>query len=240
VHRLDIFDRRGQSGADRPDRLISYDQFHVLGIVRQRTRQLGRDHGDGLTGFPFFAGFTDTDDRGQAGTDGGFGLRLHRSITLTMIRAALRMAQDDIARPGITQHVRGQIAGMGTALERVTVLPAHGDGGPVAGFCSQRQQGCRGTDQNLAGRVARNAGNLAKEGQIACQAVHFPVSGNQCSAWHIPSLMPQTIPVSSARISRDRRREQESRCDIAVRPRPMLASLNPRRYLPRTIIHKAP
>ncbi len=63
---LDIFGRRGQAGANRPDRLVGHHQIVGPRVIRQRDVELPAADVEGMTGIALALGFADADDRGEA------------------------------------------------------------------------------------------------------------------------------------------------------------------------------
>ena len=92
---LDILRRRGQPGADRPDRLIGHHQITGRRAVRQRALELGAADIERLAGIALLAGLADADDRDEPGPPDRLGLGAHQRVALAMIGAPLGMADDD-------------------------------------------------------------------------------------------------------------------------------------------------
>ena len=101
---LNIFGRRGQAGADRPNRLIGHHQIVGPRAVRQRDVELPAADVEGMTGIALALGFADADDRGEAGAPDRLRLLPNQHVGLAVVGAALGVADNDDARPGIRQH----------------------------------------------------------------------------------------------------------------------------------------
>ena len=176
----DLVIGRGAPGADGPDRLIGDDGIGGGRGIGYRTGKLGRDHVERLAAVALGLGLADADHRDQPGTVGGPGLGGDLRIGLSMVGAALGMAEDDMARARIAQHGGADIAGMGAGILRVAILPADGDLARM-GDSRRDQRGGR-ADQHVAAIVAR--GNRVKLCQCGGQAVHLPVSGGEFLRGH--------------------------------------------------------
>ena len=100
-----------------------------------------------------------------------------------MIRPALRMADNDMAAPGVPEHGGADIAGMGAAFRRVAVLCAKGNRSPLKRACYGLQMQKRRTHQQIAADFAVIPKTLRNPaGQrfgTRPEAVHFPVSRYQ-------------------------------------------------------------
>ena len=94
------------------------------GSVGQRPVELTPDNLQSLAGFTLGALFADTDNGGQPRAPGRLRFRPHLRIGLVMVGAPFGMADDDRARSGIGQHLRGNVAGVGARRLGVTVLSA--------------------------------------------------------------------------------------------------------------------
>ncbi|KAH2819975.1 hypothetical protein KXV85_003337, partial [Aspergillus fumigatus] len=116
-----------------------------------------------------------------AGAPGGLGLLPHQGIALAMIGAALGMANNDAGGTGITKHLGGEVAGMGTGSILVAILCADGDALALCLVGKRRDQGGRRADQQigLAGKSTRARQHGVEFGRGGLQAIHFPVAGDQ-------------------------------------------------------------
>src|ERR1700736_3938628 len=91
VHLDDVGGRRGQPGADRPDRLIGNDQLVGAGTVRQRAGELRGNNGQRTAGLALEAGLANTEDRNEPGAPAGYGLDVDLGIGFAAGMAALRL-----------------------------------------------------------------------------------------------------------------------------------------------------
>ena len=115
-------------------------------------------------------------------------------IGLAEERAALAVADDDIAHAEVGEHVGGNLAGVGAALFKVDVLRADGDAAVL-----ERAHGGRKVDRGRAHDDVAPFG-FGKDGLelfgkglgLAGGLVHFPVAcddGFTVSAIHIGSFL---------------------------------------------------
>ena len=129
VHRLRLFGRGRQAGADGPHRLVGDDDLRDA--VRQRVddrRQLALDDAVGLARLALRERLADADDRRELVRERGLGLVGDELVALGVQRAALGVADDHVAAAELGQHRRRHLAGVGARLVRRAVLRAPGDG----------------------------------------------------------------------------------------------------------------
>jgi len=110
---LDIFGSGRQPGTDRPDRLVSDHQIGRCRAIRERPLKLAAADIQRLPGIALVPGFADADDGGQPRAPGGFRLLADQRVALAMVRAALRMADNNGAGACIRQHLGREVTGMG-------------------------------------------------------------------------------------------------------------------------------
>ena len=110
MHLGDIRGRRGQSGADRPHRLVGDHEVLRRRTVRDRAVELRADDVECPARHALILGLADADDRDQAGAPGRLRLGVHGGIRLAVINAALRVADDHGARAGVLQHFGRDVA----------------------------------------------------------------------------------------------------------------------------------
>ena len=127
VHLGDICRRRGQPGADRPDRLVGDDEIGRARRLGNRAAQLPADDGERLARLALALRLADADDGGKPGAMGGRGLGADLGVLLAVVLAALGMADDREGRPGIGEHLGGDVAGEGAGFLGVAILPADRD-----------------------------------------------------------------------------------------------------------------
>ena len=178
---LDIGGRRRQPGTDRPDRLIGHHQIGRRGAVRQRSRELAATNIERLAVIALLPGLADADDGNKTGAPAGLRLQPHQRVTLTMIGAALRMADDDRGGAGIRQHFGREVAGMGARDLGMAILGTDRQRfGSACSIGEAGDQGRRRANQEIGlGSDARGAGTHRVEfGDGGLEAVHFPVAGN--------------------------------------------------------------
>src|SRR5205823_13720506 len=96
--------------------------------VRQRDVELPAADVEGMTGIALALGFADADDRGEAGAPDRLRLLPNQHVGLAVVGAALGVADNDDARPGIRQHYGRNVAGMGAERLGVAILRADRDG----------------------------------------------------------------------------------------------------------------
>src|SRR6478752_7848865 len=111
--------------ADRPDRLIDHDELCRGCPRRHAALELGLEHAERLAGLALVQRLADADDRQQPGPPCRLRLGPYLGIGLSVIGAPLGMADDDMARPGIAQHLGRDVAGMGAARLGMAILAAH-------------------------------------------------------------------------------------------------------------------
>ena len=96
--------------------------------------------------------------------------------------AALRMAKDHIARPGILDHFGGNIAGEGAACLGMAILAANPYLGAFANRRNGHEQGRGGTNDNFRFSRAACGHGLANRGRFDeafAQAVHLPIARDE-------------------------------------------------------------
>ncbi len=101
---LNIRHRRGQPGADRPDRLIGHHQIAGCRLIRQRKVELSATDVEGLPGVALVLRLANTDDGGKPGAPIRFSLLANQHVALAVVGAPLRMADNDGAGAGIAKH----------------------------------------------------------------------------------------------------------------------------------------
>jgi peptidyl-prolyl cis-trans isomerase D len=126
--------------------------------------------------------FTNADDRRHASGDRRFGLLTDEIVTLLMILAALRMADDDVLGARIGQHAGADLpCSGGVGLVGAAILGPDQDGF-VAGLPGGgRDIDGRRADQDvdLGGGSADRFGQCADFSQIAHAAKHLPISRDE-------------------------------------------------------------
>src|SRR5690606_24435232 len=127
VHLADFFKGRRATRADGPDRLVGNDDFMMLGSVRDRGSELGRNHRFGISGIALDLGFADTDNRLKSGANGGFSFCADDFIGFAMVGAPLGVADNDILSARISQHPGRDVPGMGARSLSMAILPAGND-----------------------------------------------------------------------------------------------------------------
>src|SRR5690606_20667420 len=105
----------------------------------------------------------------------------HDLVALTVIGAALAVADDDVGRAGILQHLGRNVAGMGAAGPGRAVLAADADAAALQRLGHGRNQRRRGAEAELGGgfAVLHPAGERLRLGETGPQPVHFPVADDQ-------------------------------------------------------------
>ena len=148
----DLRHGRRAPGADRPDRLVGDSELLGREPIRQRARELARDHGERLARVALGQRLADADDGARAPRAAPpRTLAAHQRVALAMIGAALGMAEDDVAAAGIAQHRGADVAGMRALLGRVAILAAERDGGcPRARRRDRHSSVAGGQTQQLA------------------------------------------------------------------------------------------
>src|SRR5450830_1146755 len=119
---------RGQSGADRPDRLVREHQIGARTAIGQRAIELAADHRQGLPALALGALFADANNREQTRAACGHGLGAHLGVGFMMVGAAFGMPDNHRHGTGVLEHFGGDIAGMGAGRLRMAILPADGNG----------------------------------------------------------------------------------------------------------------
>ena len=92
------------------------------------------------------------------------------------------MAENDVARPGILQHFRGNVAGERAARLVVTVLAAkpHPGAGADRGGCGEQRRRQAKNDLRPVGAAGGDLrANFFRFDEILAEAVHLPVSRNE-------------------------------------------------------------
>ncbi len=185
MHPGDIMKSGRQAGPDRPDWLIGDDEALRGRSDRNGAGQLGGDDRQGLARLSLGPSLADADDRRQTGPEGGVGLVADAFISLIMPGPALRMAENDVTRPRVPQHFRGNVAGEGSARLVVTVLPAkpHAGAGADRGRCGEQSRRQAKNDLRAIGAAVRHFdADLRGFDEILAEAVHFPVSRDERTA----------------------------------------------------------
>lgn len=189
---------RRQSGSDRPDRLVGNDGVGCRGACRHGTVDLPRKHTERLARLPLLIGFTDADDRDEAGAPGGFGLGADSRIIFPMVRAALRMADDHMACARIPEHLRRNVAGMGAAFFGMAVLAAGTNRGACQDPGRAGQKGCRHANQRFSLRIEPPHEAVADHPQLVeggAGAVHLPVARDERSnSWRHGFMYLRQVP----------------------------------------------
>ena len=97
-----------------------------------------------------------------------------------MLPPPLGVADNHIPGTKIGEHGRRNIAGIGTPILSVAILPAGFHTAFGHRFLHQIKQGCRWAENDIAGTVARlMADRFGQLGGVIDQLVHFPVADNQ-------------------------------------------------------------
>src|SRR6185312_2030494 len=117
----DIADRRRQAGAYRPYRLIGDDGVCRRGGRGNRTGDLTRQHVERRTLPALFVRLADADDCRQPGAPRGRRLGANHGVVLAPVGPAFRVADDDVARTRILQHLGRDAAGERAAFLRMAV-----------------------------------------------------------------------------------------------------------------------
>ena len=129
AHLAGLLSRGGAAGADGPDGLIGDD--HLAGLLGGHAGQCALDlisdvlHGHAQ--LPLLQALAHAHDGQQPGVQGGVYLLVHGEVGLVVILAALRVADDHILGPGITDHLGGDLAGKGAVVLVMAGLSADGN-----------------------------------------------------------------------------------------------------------------
>src|SRR5579862_467281 len=125
VHRLRLLRRGDLARPDGPHGLVGDDQSGYSSCIptEQSVAQLPAYHRQCLLGFALLERLAHTDDRDQSA-----GLRARHLLRYALVGlaeelAALRVADDDMRAPDVTQHQRRHLAGERTLGLTVRVLP---------------------------------------------------------------------------------------------------------------------
>jgi hypothetical protein len=113
VRLLDVFHRRRDTGANRPDGLIGDDGIIGRRAIRHRGGKLTLEDVESLAGLALVSRFTDAHDRRQISRKGSLCLGANEMIGLGMVSATLRMADNDVGAEAISNHFGRNVAGMG-------------------------------------------------------------------------------------------------------------------------------
>ena len=181
---LDIFGRRREAGADRPDRLVGHHEIGGRRAIRQRAARAGRRQPSSVCPASRWAWVSPMQTIGsEPGPPRRFGLLPHQRIGFAVVGAALGMADDDGGGAGIRQHFGGNIAGMGAGRLGMAILRADREAvlnrAPFGEGGNQRR---RRADQQIGlcrDSSARRRSSASSSASRGLQAVHLPVAGNQ-------------------------------------------------------------
>lgn len=215
MHGCDIFRRRGQAGADRPDRFISDHNGLRARTLRQRTLKLREDHGDGIARLALLAGFADADDGSSSCPYRSPGFRTDRFVAFAMIGAAFRMADDNGACTAVHQHLRRNIPRMRAFFMVMAILCSDHDGAAIR--CHRLDERCRRTDHQIdaiakIGPVSRL--HQVEFGKSNTQPVHLPVARQKWFYYHFRPY-PIFIQRYETRVYQNYRRRQVHRAPVA-------------------------
>ncbi len=208
VHGGDVGGRGGAPGADRPDRLVGDHRVGRRKPVGQRAAQLPADDGLGPAGLALGQRLADADDRDQAGTMRRGRFRRDRRIALPMVGAPLGMADDDVGRAHVRQHLGRHVAGMRARDGDGAVLPADRDAGAERELRGPVDQGRGRADEDVDApaqrrvETGRDRTELAERG---LRAVHLPVSGDQGATHAVFSAHARPLAGKIGRGEIDRR-----------------------------------
>ncbi len=174
--------RRGQPGADRPDRLIGHNKVSGIHPVRDRALELLADDRERLPGFTLGLGFPNANNRRQGRPAGGLRLGADDGIRLLMVGPALGMADNDVGTTRIGDHFRRNIACMGARDMGMAILPPGQKARSGRLAAEGRDQGRGRANQEVDGPAQRPiifSDHGASLVQAAAHAIHFPIARNQ-------------------------------------------------------------
>ena len=140
------------------------------------------DDGEGVARLTLGSRFADANDRREPRAERRPGLGANDLIGFVVAGAALRVAKDYVARPGILEHFGGNIAGEGAACLGMAILAANPYLGAFANPRRGHEQGRRGTNDNLRlSRAARGHGlaNRRRFDEAFAHTVHFPIARDE-------------------------------------------------------------
>ena len=195
---LGLLRRCGLAGADGPDGLIGDDDAADLLLRHTGQRQLDL-HGDPFlrhAGFPLCKRLAAADDRDQARIQRRMKLCIHVRIRLAH-GAALGVTEDDIFAPCINEHIRGDLAGIGTGGMRIAVLCTDGHACLAHGADCGRDAHSRDAQRDITPAALRQqALQLGHERlRLRRRFIHFPVTGNERFAiFSVHSALPLSDP----------------------------------------------
>ena len=211
----DLLRGRRAARTDRPDRLVGDHRVFAGGALRQADRELGAHDVERPALLALLHRLADADDAAQTGPAGAQCLGVDAVIGLVMVGAPLGMADDDVGRAEIGEHLRRDGSGESAARAGMQVLAADGDGRTVDGGHAGGDQRRGRADQHVD--LVRERGREAVADRLddrnrGAQAVHLPVAGNQRTA----SLACHGVPVLRVSIQGLQRVRGPSRASLGA------------------------
>ena len=129
---------------------------------------------------PLLQALAHADNGDQPGVQGGVHLLVHGEIGLVIVLAALGVTDDDVLRPGVTDHLRGDLTGVSAVILVVAGLGADGDMAVLEQTHGVGDIG-RGDAEHNAAPLALGHDGLQlfrKSFGLGNGVVHLPVAGN--------------------------------------------------------------
>ena len=151
VNFLDLLVGRRPARTDGPNGLVRHNQRFRCNALRQRLLQLTPDHSQSHVLVALRFRFANTYNDAAAAFQDRLSFGLDYRIHFTVIRAPLRMPDDDPFGAGIGQHLGTEIAGMGARFVRVAILTAQFDAGAFGLTTEIAKQRGRRTNNHLTG-----------------------------------------------------------------------------------------
>lgn len=179
----DFVQCRRAARSDGPDWLIGDNESVRRRLARQGCVKLAEHDRLGQPGFAIRKAFPDADNRHEARSERREDFQVHECAQLAMVGAPFRMAENDVARPGILQHFCRDVPGMRAGTAGMAILRPDAE---RAAFCVPGEIGEQRdgrTDQRPGFRVAltQASDDCVDLGDGCPEPVHLPVSCNQCA-----------------------------------------------------------
>src|SRR5919205_69626 len=201
VHLLRLLRRRCTPRPDGPDRFVGdNDTFEVGGCqITQAALDLPLHYSFGHAAVALLQSLADADDDAQPRLQGGQRLAVHEVVGLVVELPPLRVADDDVRRARVAQHVGRDLARVRAVLRLGrAVLTGDVYVGAFEAVGHRLQGGEGGRDDHVAVVGVRHQGLQIDRGlhRLADQLVHLPVPGYDRFSIHL-SLSAATPGSSS-------------------------------------------
>ena len=127
VNVANFLQRWRPTGPNCPYGFVGDDRIRCVGTVRNRVTELVFDRSKRLSCTSLRFRFTDAYDGNQAGTVCRGSLLAYDGIRFPVVGPSLRMTDDHVGATGVLEHSGADVARVGTARSRVTILAAQCD-----------------------------------------------------------------------------------------------------------------